>query len=238
MTQVSSVFQQLQSKEYSIFPRETGWKHSPWVTNIHSVTTQVVSKDSSCGWNYLQSEQWIKTFGMLRIITSLWTLITSSFLFLAILFFCYLIYLTFTAFSWLKTRAQGCFKAPYPKTLEFFLVQQGQPWPPVQTALKQVHPFPKETAETPPKSDCQALWCTVNSVFFFLPLLSFTSLTKDEQELLSSWMGAAKIHQKSLDPKYLLAQLLNTQKEGKKLKMPHCSQRLWASDRVTAKEHQ
>lgn len=52
------------------------------------------------------------------IITGLWNLITSCFSFLAILFFDYLMYLTFTTLSQIETGQQACFKAPYPKILE------------------------------------------------------------------------------------------------------------------------
>lgn len=65
---------------------------------------------------YSQSSE-LKHLRCLELLLGLWPLITSSFLFLAILFFHHLIYLTFTAFSWPKTRTQGCLKAPYPKTL-------------------------------------------------------------------------------------------------------------------------
>lgn len=55
---------------------------------------------------------------MLGIIIGLQNLITSCFLFLAILFFDYLMHLTFTTLSRLEARQQACIKAPYPKTLE------------------------------------------------------------------------------------------------------------------------
>lgn len=119
------VIQQLKIREYSKFQTDGLKSFSPyhWYSLPHnSGSFHRLQVYQWLKWLIVKSgEWWIKTVVMLEIIIGLQNSITSHFLFLAILVFGYVIYLTFTALSQLQTQQQAYFKSPCPQTLGPFL---------------------------------------------------------------------------------------------------------------------